>query len=129
MHRLLAIAFLALSSPAFAADAPAPEPQVWTTSQSQVRVSVSRGASENTFNVGATVTDRQTGGVLAEPKMIIKAGAWAQAEVAAMGAPGVASVALSITVDPSGKNAAYFAEIRRADGKLDSESGTLRIAQ
>lgn len=97
--------------------------------QPQVRVSVRPGAAANSFDVSAVITDRQTGNVLAEPKMSVKAGSWAQSEVGQIGVPGVASVALSVTVDPSGKHAAYSAEIHRADGRSDSETGTLLIAR
>ncbi len=129
MYKLLAISLLLLSSSALAADTPATNAQVSENAQPQVRVSVSQGASASLFNVGAVITDRRTGNVLAKPTMSIEAGAWAQAEVGATGTSGLTSVAFSVTVDPTGQHAAYFAEIRRADGKVDSESGTMRIAQ
>ncbi len=120
---------LAMCPPVAAAETPAQAALVEQTAQPQVRVAVDKGTAADTFDVSVVVTDRESGEVLATPTMTIRAGPWSRAEVGALEAPNVTSVSFAVTVDPPGKNVAYFADIGRADGSVDSESGTMRIGK
>lgn len=128
MRKLLAILIL-LPILAVAADRIPTSKEAWAGAQPQLKLSVKDGAVADTFNVHAVISDRRTGRVLGEPSMLIRAGAWAKAEIGASVAPGDASVSLAVTVDPSGKHVAYFAEIRRVGGTTDTESGTLLVSR
>lgn len=129
MRKLLATVLVLLPALVGAADRTPMPKEARTGAQPQLKISVKDGMAANTFNVHAVISDRRTGNVLGEPSIVLRAGTWASAEISGSVTPGVKAVSLAVTVDPSGKHAAYFAEIRRVDGTTDNERGTLLISR
>jgi hypothetical protein len=129
MKKLFAVSTLALSFSAFADSADRISPADWLDAHPSVQVSVIRGDAPDTFKVNAVVSDTRTGKVLATPLLITRAGTPARAQIGADGTKGMVSVTFTVTVDASGKTAAYSSEIRDNSEVVASQSATLAVTE
>jgi hypothetical protein len=129
MKKLFAVSLLAFSFSAFADSADRISSAVWLDAHPSVQIAVTHGDAPDTYNVNAVVSDLRTGKVLAKPALITRAGTPARAEIGADGTKGMVSVTLTVTVDPSGKTAAYSGEIRDNSELVASQSATLAVTE
>jgi len=129
MRKLFVTALVLLPLFATAADRQPTASKTWVGVQPKIDVSVRAGSTAGTYQVHTVVSDRDSGKVLETPTMLIRAGAWAKADFGRTGVPGLAAVSLAVTVDPSGRHAAYFADFRRGSGNTDTQSGTLIVSK
>ena len=129
MKKLSLLLVALLSSSALASGTAPSAASTWLNAQPVLQLKVKPATAAGTYSVNAVITDRATGKVLERPSLIINAGTWGRAEVGAKGAPGMVLVSLSVSVEPSGRGAAYFAEFRREGGHTDTQSGTLLVSK
>lgn len=129
MKQLFAVGLLALSFSALADSATPVTPDAWIDARPDVQISVSHGPAPGTYTINAVVSDLRNGNVLANPVMETRAGAPAHAEIGSTGVKGMASVAFTVTVDPSGQTAAYSSEVRDNAEVVSSQRATLAVAR
>ena len=129
MKKLPLLLATLVSTSALASGAAPTTPDAWMNAQPSLELTVEPAGSADTYSVQAVITDKVTGKVLERPTMVIKGGAWGRAEIGAKGAPGMVSVTLAVSVEPSGRGAAYFAEFRREGGNTDTQSGTVFVSR
>lgn len=128
-HSLLAIGFLAVSLAASAgADPGASSAGDWRDARPDAQVHVSRGSAPGTYDVKATIADLRSGKVLAQPRLVARAGQPAVVDVGAKGAQGMVSVHLTVTVASSGDTAAYTGEVRDNDVVVSAQRATLAVS-
>jgi hypothetical protein len=125
MKTLWPLLLLLLSLAVIAAPA---SPDPWLGASPRLDISAAKVAAD-VVNVHAWVRDSRTGTVLAAPVTVVKAGTWSSIEIGDVGIKGAASVALSVTVDPSGHNVAYFAQLHNGDGSTNAQNGTLAVSR
>jgi len=82
-----------------------------------------------TFQVKATVRDLRNGNVLSEPRLLVKAGVPAKAEIGAAGTPGSTAIAFTVLVASDGKSAAYNSEIRSNGETVAAENAQLVVGE
>jgi hypothetical protein len=129
MKKMLAVLLLALSFSVFADSAAPVTSDAWMGARPSVQITVAHGTAPDLYNINAVVSDLRTGAVLAKPVMVTRAGAPARAEIGGVGVKGMVSVALTVTVDPSGQTAAYSSEVRDNAEVVASQSATLAVAK
>jgi hypothetical protein len=112
----------------FAVSAAPASPDPWLGASPSLEVSAAKVAAD-VVNIHTAVRDSRTGAMLAAPVTVVKVGTWSSIEIGNPGGKGAASVAISITVDPSGHNAAYFAQIHNGDGSAVSQNGTVAVSR
>jgi hypothetical protein len=129
MKKLFAFALAAVSFSAFAASADRISPAAWLDAHPNIQIAVTHGDAPDTYNINAVVSDLRTGKVLAKPVLVTRAGTPARAEIGGDGVKGMVSVTFTVTVDPSGKTAAYSSEIHDNSEVVASQSATLAVAE
>jgi hypothetical protein len=129
MKKLFAVSLLALSFSAAADSADRISPAAWLDAHPSVQISVTHGDVSDTYKVNAVVSDLRTGKVLAKPVLVTRAGVPARAEIGGDGTKGMVSVMFTVTVDPSGKTAAYSSEVRDNSQVVTSQSATLAVTE
>jgi hypothetical protein len=129
MRKLMIACLLALSFPAFA-ETPAPAAaDAWVGARPSVQITVAHGDALDSYEIHAVVSDLRTGDVLAKPVILTHAGAPAVAEIGGVGVEGMVSVVFTVTVDASGRTAAYSSEVRDNAEVIASQSATLAVVE
>jgi beta-lactamase regulating signal transducer with metallopeptidase domain len=102
---------------------PSLRPADWSDARPSSTITVAAGPKPGQFLVSTTITDLATSRILGEPRLLTNADVPATMEIGT----NHLMMRFVVTVDASGREAAYTSEVRRDDKVESAQSGTLIV--